>query len=36
MPVLKSTIDTTDETYLDNRQVQLEALAALEQQLDLV
>src|SRR6204780_943319 len=36
MPVLKSTIDTTDETYLDNRQIQLEALAALEQQLDLV
>src|SRR5712671_3298598 len=36
MPVLKSTIDTTDEIYRDNRQVQLEALAALEQQLDLV
>src|SRR3984885_10418806 len=36
MPVLKSTLDTTDETYQDNRRVQLEALAALEQQLDLV
>src|SRR5690348_10464795 len=36
MPVLKSTLDTTDETYRDNRRVQLEALAALEQQLDLV
>src|SRR5260370_3424531 len=36
MPVLKSTLDTTDETYRDNRRIQLEALAALEQQLDLV
>src|ERR1700722_226404 len=36
MPVLKSTLDTTDETYQDNRRVQLEALAALEQQLDMV
>ena len=36
MPVLKSTLDTTDETYRDNRRVQLEALAALEQQLNLV
>ena len=36
MPVLKSTLDTADKTYLHNRQVQLEALAALEQQLDLV
>src|ERR1700749_4781669 len=36
MPVLKSPLDTTDETYRDNRRVQLEALAALEQQLDLV
>src|SRR6266849_9892341 len=36
MPVLKSTLDITDETYVDNRRVQLEALAALEQQLDLV
>ena len=36
MPVLKSTLDTTDETYRDNRRVQLETLAALEQQLDLV
>src|SRR5580692_7387906 len=36
MPVLKSTLDTTDETYQDNRRVQLEALASLEQQFDLV
>jgi len=36
MPVLKSTLDITDETYRDYRRVQLEALAALEQQLDLV
>src|ERR1700720_682291 len=36
MPVLKSTLDTTDETYQDNRRVQLEALTDLERQLDLV
>src|SRR5580704_16666345 len=36
MPVLKSTLDIADEAYRDNRRVQLEALAALEQQLDLV
>src|SRR5260370_27461611 len=36
MPVLKSALDTTDETYRDSRRVQREALAALEQQLDLV
>src|SRR5580700_5930581 len=36
MPVLQSTLDITDETDRDNRRVQLEALAALEQQLDLV
>src|SRR5580693_564630 len=36
MPVLKSTLDIMDETYRDNRRIQLEALAALEQQLDLV
>lgn len=36
MSALVSTLDTTDETYLHNRQVQLNALAELEQQLDLV
>jgi acetyl-CoA carboxylase carboxyltransferase component len=36
MPVLRSSLDTTGETYRHNRQVQLDALAALEQQLDLV
>src|ERR1700736_2742809 len=36
MSVLKSTLDIADEAYRDNRRVQLEALAALEQQLDLV
>jgi acetyl-CoA carboxylase carboxyltransferase component len=36
MPVLVSTLDTADETYLRNRQVQLDALSALDQQLDLV
>ena len=36
MPVLKSTLDLMDETYRDNRRIQLEALSALEQQLDLV
>ena len=36
MPVLVSTLDTADELYRQNRQVQLDALAALEQQLDLV
>src|SRR5713101_4740205 len=36
MLVLKSTLDVTDETCRVNRRVQLEALAALEQQLDLV
>jgi acetyl-CoA carboxylase carboxyltransferase component len=36
MPVLRSSLDTTDESYRLNRQVQLEALAALEHQLDVV
>ena len=36
MPVLQSTLDTTDDTYRANRQVQLDALAALEAQLDMV
>ena len=36
MPLLTSSLDTADETYRDNRRVQLEALAALERQLDLV
>jgi acetyl-CoA carboxylase carboxyltransferase component len=36
MAVLKSTLDARDETYQNNRRVQLEALSALEQQLDLV
>jgi biotin carboxyl carrier protein len=36
MPVLTSSLDTADETYQDNRRVQLEALADLERQLDLV
>jgi acetyl-CoA carboxylase carboxyltransferase component len=36
MAVLTSSLDTADPTYLDNRRVQLEALAALQQQLDLV
>src|ERR1700737_5637149 len=36
MSVLKSTLDTADVTYQRNRRVQLDALAALEQQLDLV
>ena len=36
MPVLVSTLDTADELYLQNRQVQLDALSALQQQLDLV
>ena len=36
MPVLTSGLDTADETYQVNRRVQLDALAALEEQLDLV
>jgi acetyl-CoA carboxylase carboxyltransferase component len=36
MPLLTSSLDTADETYQDNRRVQLEALAALERQLELV
>jgi acetyl-CoA carboxylase carboxyltransferase component len=36
MPVLKSTIDPRDELYQRNRAAQLEVLAALEEQLDLV
>ncbi|HEY3735481.1 MAG TPA: carboxyl transferase domain-containing protein, partial [Streptosporangiaceae bacterium] len=36
MPVLTSSLDTADETYQANRRVQLAALAALEEQLDLV
>src|ERR1700722_2155057 len=36
MPVLTSALDTAGETYQVNRRVQLEALAALEEQLDLV
>ncbi|MCX6400030.1 MAG: acyl-CoA carboxylase subunit beta [Propionibacteriales bacterium] len=36
MPVLSSTLDTRDDAYVRNRQVQLDALAELEKQLDLV
>ena len=36
MPVLTSALDTGDETYQVNRRVQLAALAALDEQLDLV
>lgn len=36
MPTLESTLDTADEVYFHNRQVQLDALAAMERQLDLV
>jgi acetyl-CoA carboxylase carboxyltransferase component len=36
MPVLVSTLDIADETYVRNRQVQLEALGELDRQLDLV
>lgn len=36
MPVLKSTLDTSDETYRQNRSAQLAALAELDEQLDLV
>ena len=36
MPELKTTIDTRDEAYLHNRRAQLAAVAALDEQLDLV
>jgi acyl-CoA carboxylase subunit beta len=36
MPVLTSSLDTADEDYQRNRRAQLDALAALEEQLDLV
>ena len=35
MPVLKSSLDVTDDTYRRNREVQLAAVAALHEQLDL-
>jgi pyruvate carboxylase len=34
MPVLRSSVDTASETYRRNRQVQLAAVAALNQQLE--
>ena len=36
MPVLTSSLNTADEAYQDNRQAQLAALAALNEQLDIV
>src|SRR5690242_9257633 len=36
MPTLSTTIDTRDETYLQNRRAQLAAVVALDSQLDLV
>ena len=36
MPQLKTAIDTKDEAYLHNRHAQLAAVAALDEQLDLV
>ena len=35
MPVLRSAVDTSDDTYLANRQGQLAAIAALNEQLEL-
>lgn len=35
MPILKSTVDVTGETYRHNREVQLAAVAALHDQLEL-
>ncbi len=35
MPVLRSSVDTSSETYLNNRQGQLAAIAALNEQLEL-
>ncbi|MDT7743640.1 MAG: acyl-CoA carboxylase subunit beta, partial [Actinomycetota bacterium] len=36
MPVLTSLLDTTSEAYVGNRKAQLENIAALDEQLDLV
>ena len=36
MPVLTSSLNTADEVYQENRSAQLEALAALNEQLDIV